>query len=79
MSWRDYMKYPMLIPKHNTEVEDMLDIMEELIPITVDDIIWDDRIGIILNWISKCIKAGIIHEGEKQRIQFKLIHDYGGF
>lgn len=78
LGWRDLMKYPMLIGKESSrDVEEMLDTMDELIPIEEfkDEY---DRLGVILAWIRAHREAGLIDRTDKGEITMYFIHGPGG-
>jgi hypothetical protein len=77
MDWRDLMKYPELIPQVNGEHEDMMDAMQELIPLHQEA--GDGRIDTFILWVADCKDQGVITLVEKMNLQHYLIHTYGGF
>jgi len=75
MHWKSLMKYSELIPETNGKFEDMLDIMQELIPIKDRG----DRTSTFIMWVAECRDQGLINGFEKMDLQHYLIHGYGGF
>jgi hypothetical protein len=76
MFWRDLMKYPHLVPDINGEFEDLLDALEDIIPIRP---VSNDRVGTFIMWISFAVEIGLVTRSEKRDLQHYLIHGYGGF
>jgi hypothetical protein len=74
VSWQNLVKYPSLIPVMPGKIRDILDTMEELVPIT-----WDrDRLGTFLTWRRTALDLGLITRAEYQSLADEMIHGCGG-
>lgn len=72
------MKYPALIGKASSrDVEEMMDAMDELIPIENFKDEWD-RLGVILAWLRAHRESGLIDRTDKGEITQYCIHGPGG-
>jgi len=74
--WKDLMKYRNMIGlfQNRKEVEELLDTLEELIPIEKDR----DRVGTFLTWIRKGEEAGLIDRYDGVKITRYIIDGPGG-
>lgn len=72
VDWRTLMKYP--VPEVNGSWEDMMDAMQELIPV----FFYRTKLDTLLMWMSKCVKEGLIGQGEKSNLSTYLINSYSG-
>ncbi len=73
ITWVQYMRYPVFMA--HGKMEKMLDIMEELIPITDRGNSFDTITG----WMRQCEDEGLITDLEFWDLQVYLIAYYGGF
>lgn len=74
-SWRGYMKYPNLIPFADPRVVEILDTLEDLLPITEGR----DRVMTILLWLAAGRDLGLILTKDEFLIKRELIDGCGGF
>lgn len=74
VGWRVLMKYHQLIPDVNGPWEDMMDAMQELIPV----FFYRTKLDSLLHWMRRCKEDGLITYGEKHDLQHYLIHSYSG-
>jgi hypothetical protein len=73
-SWQQFVKYPNLIPYMNPKVREVLDTLQELLPV-----VWDyDRLGTFLRWRSKAKDLGLINFQEYDAIGREMIDGCGG-
>lgn len=74
VDWRALMKYTSMIPEANGPWEDIMDIMQDLIPV----FFYRTKLDTLFMWMSKAVKAGLIDSNEKGQLQNYLIHGYSG-
>jgi hypothetical protein len=73
-SWQEFVKYPALISHMNPKVREVLDTLQELIPI-----VWNyDRVGTFLHWRSMAKELGLINFQEFDAIGREMIDGCGG-
>lgn len=72
VDWRTLMKYP--VPEVNGSWEDMMDTMQDLIPV----FFYRTKLDSLLHWMRRCKEQGLITYGEKHDLQHYLIHSYSG-
>lgn len=81
--WRQLMKYQDLIRFMPADVMELLDTMNELVPISTlasSEVGWGARLSIMTLWIRLChYDLRIITGNEKRKIQHEMIHGCGGF
>ena len=74
MKWIELIKYPKALPYADERAVELMDIMEELVPI-----VWYmDRLGTFLKWREACEKAGLIDSNDKAILAREMIHGCGG-
>lgn len=74
VAWRDLIKYPNLIDRMPIKTLELLDTLQELMPI-----FWDrDRLGTMLTWLRNSQEAGLIDYMDKDAIITEMIHGCGG-
>ncbi len=73
-TWTLLMKYPKLIPNMNGDVRDILNTLQELIPIRF----YRSRLDTFLMWYHKGVTAGLITAQEDLRVKAEMIHGAGG-
>lgn len=72
--WRDLIKYSNLLYMADERAIELLDIMQELVPIK-----WDfDRVGTFLKWKRTCREMGLIDARDESIITNEMIHGCGG-
>jgi len=74
-SWRDLIKYPNLLGRADPRVVEILDTLEELIPIEEGR----DRLMRMSEWLDKAYNEELITPNEDVLIKHELIHGCGGF
>ena len=78
MDWREIVKYPRCEGYGSMKGVQLMDTLNELIPIDPFAARDTDRIGKFLGWIDAGQKAGLITYGEASDIRQELIHGCGG-
>ncbi len=73
-TWTLLMKYPKLIPNMNSEVRDILNTLQELIPIRF----YRSRLDTFLMWFARGRNLGLVTPQEDLRIKAEMIHGAGG-
>ena len=74
VAWREFVKYPNLIPNMDPRVKELFDTLQDLIPI-----FWErDRLGTFLHWRETALELGLITKAESQRMTSEMIHGCGG-
>ena len=73
-TWTLLMKYPDLIPHMNDEVRDILNTLQELIPIRF----YRSRLDTFLMWYAKGRDAGLVTFQEDMKVKHEMIHGSGG-
>ena len=73
-SWQEFVKYPNLIPLMNPRVREILDILQDILPIT-----WNyDRCGTFLRWRREAKELGLITSLEYDAIGREMLDGCGG-
>lgn len=73
-SWREFVKYPNLIPCMNPKIKNLFDTLQELIPI-----VWNrDRVGTFLHWREQALKLELITWSEYRSMGTEMIDGCGG-
>ena len=72
--WRKLVKYPELAKVANSQGAQIMDALDELIPIEDKG----DRMTTFLSWINSGMDAGILTYSDKMAIQRELIDGCGG-
>jgi len=75
MNWQDLIKYPNLLDNMNPDLIELMDTMQELVPIEEQR----DRVGTMTSWLYACLVKGIITPNEDMKIKHEMIHGCGGF
>ena len=73
-TWTLLMKYPKLIPNMNSEVRDILNTLQELIPIKF----YRSRLDTFLMWFSCGRALGLVNLQEDMKVKHEMIHGSGG-
>ncbi len=73
-TWMVLMKYPRLIPAMDTEVRDILNTLQELIPIKF----YRSRLDTFLMWFSAGRALGLVTMQEDMKVKHEMIHGSGG-
>ena len=74
IEWRNLVKYQDLIPSMNRRTFDLLEAMNDLVPIIYER----SRLDTFLTWVRNCQELGLIDSVDKQGIQQEMIHGCGG-
>jgi len=73
-TWTMLMKYPKLIPNMNGEIRDILNTLQELIPIKFRR----SRLDTFLMWWSCARALGLVTFQEDMKVKHEMIHGAGG-